>query len=188
MSLISKIYAFLVDSIQTLLLAAAVFLVVYLFFFRPFQVNGESMVPNFEDQEYVLTNLIGLRFARPQRGDIVVFKAASTNNQKDFIKRVIGVSGNIIFINSGEVYVDNEILDESAYLPEEVKTYGGSFLQEGKTVIVPDGHYFVLGDNREHSSDSREWGFVEESAIIGTSLYVYWPVQNMRFIKNPFTN
>lgn len=188
MSLLSRIYSFVVDSAQTFLLAAAVFLVIYLFLFRPFQVNGASMEPNFENQEYVLTNLIALRFSKPQRGDVVVFKASVTNDQKDFIKRVIGEPGDIVFISNGDVYVNNEKLDESAYLAPAVKTYGGSFLAEGKTLLVPQGHYIVFGDNRGQSSDSREWGFIDEKSIIGTSFYVYWPVQQMRLIKNPFTN
>ncbi len=185
MSILQKIYAFFVDALQSILIAASVFLVIYIFLFRPFQVNGESMYPNFYDREYVLTNLITLQLAKPVLGDVVVFQAP-IDNEKDFIKRVIGTPGDTIMIAEGDVYVNGKKLDQSAYLKPDVKTYGGSFLKENQTVTVPDGQYFVMGDNRPYSSDSREWGFVKKSALIGESMFVYWPVTRMRIISNPY--
>jgi len=185
MEILRKVYAFLLDAVQTLLVAAAVFLVIYMFLFRPFEVNGESMNPNFHDKEYVLTNLIALRFGSPKLGDVVVFKAP-LDPEKDYIKRVIGVAGDTVMINEGLVYLNNQLLDESAYLNSSVKTYPGAFLKEGVPVTVPPGEYFVMGDNRSHSSDSREWGFVKQDELIGESLLVYWPVSDMKFIANPY--
>lgn len=111
---------------------------------------------------------------------------ASTDSEKDYIKRVIGLPEDSVFVKDGDVYVNDKKLDESVYLKSEVKTYGGSFLKEGEAVVVPQDQYFVLGDNRPYSSDSREWGFVKKSAIIGTSFYVYWPVDRIRLVTNPF--
>ncbi|OGM08271.1 signal peptidase I [Candidatus Woesebacteria bacterium RBG_13_34_9] len=182
-----KIYAFLIDSVQTFLIAAAVFLVIYLFLFRPYEVKGDSMFPNFHDKEFVLTNLVVLRFQDPKMGNIVVFKAkAASEPERDYIKRVIGMPGDTIAIKDSVVYLNQNILDESSYLKNDVKTFPGSFLQEGEEVKIPQGEYFVMGDNRLYSSDSREWGFVKKEDIVGESLFVYWPLNRMRLIDNPY--
>ena len=185
MEILRKIYYFLLDTVQTFLIAAAVFLVIYIFLFRPFEVKGESMYPNFHDKEYVITNLIALRLGHPKLGDVIVFKAPP-DPTKDYIKRVIGVPGDTIYIKDGSVYLNNRKLDESLYLKPDVKTYSGQFLAENKPITVPDGYYFVMGDNRLFSSDSREWGFVKEQAIIGESMLVYWPLNRIRTINNPY--
>jgi|SRR5581483_4724289 len=185
MQILRALWIFFIDSIQTLLLAASVFLVIYVFLFRPFQVNGLSMFPNFQDQEYVLTNLIILHFQNPKLGDVIVFKAPP-DTEKDYIKRVIGVPGDKVMVQNGNVFLNGQQLDESAYLGPQVKTYAGQFLAEGEEKVVPPNEYFVLGDNRPESSDSREWGFVPASYVIGESMLVYWPPQDWKFIKNPF--
>ncbi len=184
MFIIRKIYSFLIDTIQTLLLAASVFLVIYIFLFRPFQVSGLSMFPTFHNGEYVLTNLIILRFEDVKRGDVVVF-IAPPDHEKDFIKRVIGLPGDTIYLKNGDVYLNNQRLDESRYLKDNVKTYGEGFLKDGQTITVPSDEYFVLGDNRAYSSDSRDWGFVKKSELIGESFFVYWPPSRIRLITNP---
>lgn len=147
------------------------------------------MLPNFEDKEYVLTSVISLRFEKLKKGDVVVFQAPNQENsefKKDFIKRIIGLPGDTVFIKEETVFVEGKKIDESKYLKTEVKTYGGGFLKEGEPVTVPPGSYLVMGDNRTASSDSREWGFVKDSEIIGKSFFVYLPLENMRLIKNPF--
>jgi len=185
MEILKKIYTFFIDTVQTFLLAASVFLVIYIFLFRPFQVSGESMYPTFKDKEYILTNLITLHFDDPKPGEVVVFKSPD-DPEKDFIKRVIAESGNSISIHEGNVYINGNLLDESSYLQQEVKTHGGSFLQEGEELIVPNGEYVVMGDNRSYSSDFREWGFLKRDAIIGKSFFVYWPLNTMRKVVSPF--
>lgn len=185
MEVLRKAYFFLLDILQTLILAAAAFVVVYMFLFRPFEVKGESMYPNLHDKEYLITNIISLRLGDPKLGDVVVFKAPN-EPEKDFIKRVIGTAGDQLSIIDGRVYLNGDILDESKYLESSVKTYGGSFLKEGQTVTVPQGYSFVLGDNRSYSSDSREWGFVPKKNIIGISFFIYWPIDSAGKISNPF--
>jgi len=143
------------------------------------------MHPTFINKEYILTNLVALRFSKPKVGDVVVFRAPS-DPEKDYIKRVIGAPGDIVFIRNGEVYVNNNLLNQQAYLSSAVKTYGGSFLKEGEPVTVPADSYFVLGDNRSGSSDSREWGFLPAKNLIGQSFFVYWPLDKMQIIKNPY--
>ncbi len=185
MSILQKIWAFLIDTIQSVLLAASVFLVIYIFIVRPFQVNGASMFPNFKDRQYVLTNLIVLRFDPPKKGDVIVFKAPP-DPEKDFIKRVIGVQGDTVMLRDGDVYLNGAKFDEAAYLDPSVKTYGGTFLKDGDSITVPTDEFFVMGDNRPYSSDSREWGFVKKDEVIGKSFFRYWPPSDMGLIKNPF--
>ena len=143
------------------------------------------MYPNFLDSEYVLTNLITLRFNNPVLGDVIVFKAP-TDTEKDFIKRVIGRPGDTVEVKGGSVYLNGNLLDESKYLKPDVKTYGGAFLKDNIPVTVPPDNYFVMGDNRLYSSDSREWGFVSKDKLIGESMFVYWPVNHMELVKNPY--
>lgn len=183
MEIARKIYYLLFDLIQTLVIAGAIFVVIYAFLFRPYQVNGHSMDPNFSNGEYVLTNLITLRMSPLKRGDIVVF-VAPPDKEKDYIKRVIGLPGDKVKVSGGDVYLNGQRLDQSSFLPPGVKTNGGNFLGEGEEVVVPEGQYFTMGDNREFSSDSREWGFVTKQAIIGKSFLVYWPLNHTRIVKH----
>lgn len=156
------------------------------------------MYPNFHNNTYVLTNVLGIRLSDPKLGDVVVFKAP-LDPEKAFIKRIIGVPGDTIKIENEKVYLNEKLLDESAYLKPTVKTYGGAFLREGQLITVPQNSYFVLGDNRPFSSDSREWGFIKKEKcgfsisdllvgckIAGFSFFVYWPINEAKLIKNPY--
>ncbi len=166
-------YIFL-DIIQTVVMALAVFVVVYLFVFQPNQVKGSSMVPTLEDGEYVLTDKLTYRWVRgPERGDIVVFEAPE-NEKYDFIKRIIGLPGDVITLKDGRVYVNNELLPEE-YLPPTTQTASGAFLKNNQPYIIPEGGYIVMGDNRRFSSDSREWGPVPTDHLIGRAWFRYWP-------------
>ncbi len=186
MEILKKVWAFLADSLQTLLLAASIFLIVYIFFFRPFQVNGISMFPTFKNGEYILTNLITLRLSPLKRGDVIVF-IAPVDNTKDFIKRIIGLPGEKIFLHNGYVYINGKKLDESVYLASSIRTYAGAYLGEDQPFTVPQGDYFVMGDNRPESSDSRAFGPIHADSIIGKSFFVYWPTTDMHVVINPFT-
>lgn len=183
LEIFKKIYTFLFDTIQTVLLATSVFLVIYLFLFRPFEVSGESMFPTFKNSEFILTNLITLRFNDPKRGDVIVFQAP-VDHDKDYIKRVIGIAGDTVMVQDGYVYINGAQLDESVYLSNDVRTSAGAFLREGQPVTIPAGDFIVMGDNRPHSSDSREWGFLKTNELIGKSFFVYWPPNQMRMVKN----
>lgn len=147
------------------------------------------MFPTFEDKQYILTNLITLRFGTLKLGDVIVFVAPNQENtefKKDYIKRIIGLPGDSIYIKDGQIFRNGELLDESKYLASDVMTYGGAYMKEGIPVTVPQDSYIVIGDNRPFSSDSREWGFIKKSEIIGKSFFLYWPVDKMQLIKNPF--
>lgn len=182
MSIFRRIYSILIDLVETLVVAGAVFVVIYAFLFRPFQVNGQSMYPNYHNGEYILTNLISLKLSNVNRGDVIVFQAPA-DREKDFVKRVIGLPGDTVGLKDGRIYLNGKKLDESTYLASDVNTYGGAFLADGRNLTVKENNYFVLGDNRAFSSDSREWGFVSRDKIIGKSFFVYWPVGSARLVK-----
>lgn len=187
MDLLRKLYSFLIDALQSLLVAAVFFLLIYMFIAKPFNVVGLSMYPNFQDKSYVLTSIISLHFNNPKLGDVIVFKAPP-DPEKSYIKRVIGIPGDTVILKDGDVYLNGKLLDESRYLKPTVKTYGGAFLRDNGTITVPQDNYFTMGDNRNASSDSREWGLVSKDKIEGYSFFVYWPINDIKLIKNPYTN
>lgn len=131
------------------------------------------MEPNFPDGEYLLTDKVSYRFKEPQRGDVVVFEAPVANGE-EYIKRIIGLPGERVSIKDNQIYINNEALVEN-YLPSQLLTRPGAFLEEGKEVIVPANHFLVLGDNRIASSDSRSWGFITKESISGRAWIIYWP-------------
>lgn len=182
MFILRKLYYILIDLVETFVIAGAIFVVIYAFFFRLFVVNGESMIPNFQDGEYIITNLITLKLTPLHRGDVVVFQAPPSLD-KDYIKRVVGLPGEKVKIKDGKVYIDGKILNESSYLPFNSKTYQEQFLKENHEITIPNNSYFVLGDNREASSDSRDWGLVALDKIIGKSFVVIWPPKDIKTIK-----
>lgn len=185
MNILRAIYTFLMDTVQTILLAAAVFLVIYVFLFRPFEVNGQSMYPTFHNGELILTNLISIKLGTPQRGDVIVLQAPD-DPEKDYIKRVIGIPGDTVMLKEGDIYINNQKLDESKYISQDIRTNGGTFLPENQSITVPSRSYFVVGDNRSNSKDSRTLGFIKQEAVIGKSFFVYWPPNRMRLVQNPF--
>jgi len=175
-----KIGSFFLDILQTIVLAAAIFVISYLFLFQPHQVIGNSMDPNFEDQEYILTDKISYRFRSIQRGDVIVFKSPP-DPERDYIKRVIGLPNEKIKIQGGKVLVNNQLIREN-YLPPENFAIPGTFLKEGQEFQIPSDSYIVLGDNRDHSSDSREWGPVPRENIIGRAFFRYWPLEKINLV------
>lgn len=176
-----KAGAFILDILQTVVLALAIFLIVYLFLLQPHQVRGESMSPTFLDKEYLLTDKISYRFGSQKRGDVIVF-TAPPDPTEDYIKRIIGLPNERVSIRENKVYINGELLKED-YIANDRLTSPGPFLPENKEITVPDGEYFVLGDNRSNSSDSRRWGLVTRKKIVGRAWFVYWPPQRAGLVQ-----
>lgn len=168
------------DTLQTIVLAAAIFMLTYLFLVQPHEVKGSSMYPNFQDGERLLTDKITYRFNEPRRGDVIVFQAPP-DRAKDFIKRIVAIPGEIIQVKDNLVYVNNQLLDE-VYISSDISTQPGAFLAEGKTYTLGAEEYLVMGDNRNHSSDSRSWGPIKKKEIIGKAWFIYWPPQKFGII------
>lgn len=165
------------DILEVVVFAIAFFLFLYLLVFQPHKIKGSSMDPNFKDAEYLLTDKVSYRFNEPKRGDVIVFKAPGLEGE-EFIKRIIGLPNEEISIKENRIYINNKVLEEK-YLPKDKYTGSGAFLEEGKTVKIPADYYFVMGDNRQHSSDSRSWGFVPKNDISGKAWFVYWPIKDI---------
>jgi signal peptidase I len=182
MWILRLIWSFVLDFIETIVVSLAIFVIVYLFLFQPHQVDGRSMDPNFANGEYILTDKVSYRLHPPTRGDVVVFHSPQDDNV-DFIKRIIAVPGDMIMVKGGFVYLNGELLDEQ-YINDPGAVSQGKFLREGIEVEVPEGQYIVMGDNRLHSSDSREWGYVNPTSIVGRAFFRYWPPQAFGIIRS----
>ena len=143
------------------------------------------MEDNFWNGEYLLADKISYFFKEPQQGDVVIFKQTES---ADYIKRVIGIPGDTVEVRDGYLYVNGERLDEDEYLDTDVYTDAGVFLKEGRIYIVPEDKYFVAGDNRPHSSDSRTFGPIEKDKIKGRAVLVYWPLSHLKLVQRPSYN
>lgn len=154
---------FVREIVETLLLTFFIFWLVHSLVGR-YRIDGSSMNPTLLDGEYLIINNVTYLLDDPQTGDIVVFR--HPRNELNLIKRVIGVPGDTIKVENGTVWVNDEVLDEP-YIAD-APTYSGEW-------DVPADTLFVLGDNRNNSSDSHSWGFLPEENLLGKASYVYWP-------------
>jgi len=182
MKYIQRAIAAVFDFLQGIVAIAAVLVMIYLFIMSPQEVSGHSMEPNFQNGDYILTNKIVYKLSEPERGDIVIFKSPA-NKDIDYIKRVIGLPGESVELREQHFYINDQLLDEPYEYNKPV--YGGSFLQEGVPITVPDGMYFVSGDNRPGSSDSREFGCIPVEDFIGKAILRYWPTTSIGIIPKP---
>jgi len=150
------------------------------FIYQPVKVEGTSMTPGLDDQERIFINKFTYRFGLGdiKRGDTVVFRApVDVDQDKSYIKRVIGLPGDRVRIERGQVYVNGRLLVEP-YIQDDYRDY--SSMEEK---VAPPGKYFVLGDHRNSSSDSRAWGWVPRDKIYGKAVFAYWPLARMGRLK-----
>lgn len=158
--------------LRDLVISLAISAFIIIFLYQPVKVEGTSMMPSLDDQERIFVNKFVYRLEPIQRGDIVVFRYPR-DTSKSYIKRVIGVAGDRIRIDDGLVYVNNRPLDED-YVPS---TFADD--RSYPETVVPQSSFFVLGDHRSMSNDSRDFGPVKESFIYGKAVFGYWPVDRL---------
>ncbi len=174
---------FLVELIEVLAISLAIIIPIRYFLVQPFYVKGASMEPNFYDHEYLLIDEISYRFHPPQRGDIIVFRYPRDPKQY-FIKRVIGLPGETVEIASGKVKIYNQahpngqVLDEKIYLDQDQTA-------TTETITLKADEYFVLGDNRAASMDSRYFGPIKREAIIGRVWVRGYPIDRWKHFTTP---
>jgi len=164
---------FLVDLLETIILAVVLFLAINAVSARV-RVDGFSMVPTLQDGEYVLVNRLAYRSGLPTRGDIIVFVSPQAPNL-DLIKRVIGLPGDTVKIFDGQVQINGQTLQEPYIAAAPI--YNGEWQ-------VPEGNLFVLGDNRNDSSDSHAWGLLPIDNVIGKAILIYWPIPEWNLIDH----
>lgn len=178
--------SFLLEFIQSIVLALSVFVLIYLFVAQPNEVKGNSMYPTFLDKEYLLTDKLSYQFNDPQRGDVIIFKAPASEacsvDGCEYIKRIIGIPGDRVMIMEGKVYLNGVVLDQF-FLPEGFKTNTGEYMSEGLEITVPEGQYLCFGDNRPNSKDGREFGPIEGDSIVGKAFFKYWPISSIGLIE-----
>jgi len=163
----------LVAWVKTLLSAAVYAILIVTFGFQVARVEGQSMAPTLEDQDRLIVNKLVYRISEPRRGDIVMLYYP-VNPDKSFVKRVIAEEQDTVRIVDGQVYV-NDIPLPDDFVPAEYKSHDDYGPQ-----VIPEGYYFVMGDHRNNSSDSRNWGFVPKRYIIGKVQIRWWPVPTAR--------
>lgn len=187
LSLVGNTGLFFLELLKIVVLAGVTILLVRHFLFKPFYVRGASMEPNFFDKEYLIVDELSYRFRQPERGEVVVFKYP--NNRKEFfLKRIIGLPGERVKISEGRITIYNKahpegvVLDES-YLPADLLTSG-----DRTFVPLSEDEYFLMGDNRPNSYDSRRFGAVDKSLVVGRVFFRGWPLKRAQLISEPQLN
>lgn len=178
---LSGFLSFAWELLKIALIALVIVLPIRYFLFQPFIVKGESMAPNFESGDYLIIDEISYRFSEPERGDVIVFNYPKDTSQR-FIKRIIGLPGETIKIIDNEVHIiknGTDALLKENYLPDGLRTRGDA------EVLLGNDEYFVLGDNREYSFDSRAWGIVPRKDIIGKAFLRLFPITMLSAVSQP---
>ena len=168
-------YRILREIIETITLTLLMFLIIR-FAVQNFRVDGMSMEPTLHNQEYILVNKAAYVFHAPQRGDVIVFEYP-LDPQVDYVKRIIAIPGDVISVVGEKVTVDGVILHEPYINQHDLVNP----FQPITNRVVPSNNYFVMGDNRGNSSDSRQWGFVPRQNIIGVATFIYYPFGSNNF-------
>lgn len=164
---------FLMDVLETLVFSAALFLIINMISAR-IRIESISMQPTLYEGDFVIVNRLAYKLGEPGRGDIIVFRYPPDPEREPYIKRVIGLPGETVSIHDGRVFV-NDVLIRESYIKAS-PSYMGEWL-------VPEGELFVLGDNRNYSSDSHSWGMVPLGNVIGKAEVVYAPVSHWQLLK-----
>ncbi len=162
----SKARSALREIVETVVFTLLIYALVRYFLIENYRVVGESMTPTLEDEQYLVVNKLGYRLHKPERGDIIVFRDPRGPDRK-LIKRVIGLPGEVVEIKEGQVFINQQRLDEP-YIQ-----HPGQYTMA--PTPIPSDHYFVLGDNRSNSSDSHNWGTLPRDRIVGKAWLSYWP-------------
>lgn len=180
-------WRFSAELIKTAIIVSVLAYVIRLFILQPFIVEGSSMYPQFQTQDYLLVDKVSYRLHQPERGDIIVFRYPN-DLSINYVKRVIGLPGEKVVIEDGIVTVfptvtDKGIVLEEKYIPSENSTRLPSGASRAE-FLVPKDQYFVLGDNRQASSDSREWGFLPKEDLIGRVVVQAFPLNRAAVIPH----
>ena len=180
------------ENVEAILWAVVLALLIRTFIIEPYKIPTGSMEPTLHGDrksgDKILANKFIYRFNDPKRGDIVIFKTKGIEKitkKKDYVKRLVGLPGDVVEIKYGSVYINGEKLQEPDAFKkiDYVSIPGWTYGTSGNPVKIPKGHYYMLGDNSDSSNDSRHWGFVPEKNIKGKALLIYWPPSRWNMLK-----
>ena len=169
------------ENVESLVWAIALALVIRTFIMAPFKIPSGSMRPTLMEGDRILVNKFLYRFRDPRRGEIIVFRYPP-EPKRPFIKRAVALGGDRVELKDGGAWVNGERLALPAGVPHRY-TNGGTFGRRDQVIEVPAGQLYVLGDNTEHSHDSRFWGFVPRPLVIGRAICIFWPVTRWRLLR-----
>lgn len=169
------------ETLRTIVLVLLAAIAIRAFVAQPFVVQGRSMEPSFHSQDYLIVDKLRYRIDEVKRGDVIVFKAPEDTTQ-NYIKRVVGLPGETVKVENESIFIDGQQLEEPYLDDSLVSRSTGSFLLE---TTLGEHEYFVLGDNRDHSSDSRRWGPLPDDNILGKAALNIFPFQDFGLIDSP---
>ncbi len=183
-SLIHNASLFILDLVKLAIIAGITIGLVRYFLFKPFYVSGQSMEPNFLEKDYLIIDEITYRFREPQRGEVIVFKSPLSNGDY-YLKRIVGLPGERVKIDDNKVVIYNSdhpqgMLIDEIYIAEKTQ---GSLM-----IILDSDEYFVMGDNRNSSYDSRRFGAIKRNSITGRAWVRGWPINRINKFENPSYN
>lgn len=166
------------ETLRTVVMVLLAAFLIRSFIFQPFVVQGSSMEPTLHSSQYVVVNKFGYWVGKPERGDVIVFRSPVTPSQ-NYIKRVIGLPGEKITFDDNKVYVNGTLISENYINIDEPNK------KEHEEVVLKENEFFVLGDNRDHSSDSRRWGVLPKENIIGKAFLSIFPIDTLGLLETP---
>lgn len=178
-----QFFASFLEVIEVIVVAFGAVFLIRSFLVQPFLVSGLSMVPNFSDGDYLLVDEVTYRFRQPERGEVVVFRYPKEESVY-FIKRIIGLPGERVQLKGGKVAIFNEEYPDGLALDEKYLPGGATTAGDGE-FQVPSNNYFVLGDNRAFSFDSRNWGMLQAREIVGIVQFRLWPPSSLHVFAAP---
>jgi len=177
-----NLFRFVVEIAKIVIIALAIVIPVRYFLFQPFFVDGISMEPNYENGDYLIVDELSYRIREPQRGEVIVFRSPTDLSQR-YIKRIIGLPGETVEVSEGKINIINTsgriTLNESEYFSEPIYT------TTDVNILLGENEYFVLGDNRDMSYDSRRWGILPKANIIGKTWVRLLPINSLSLFNTP---
>jgi len=170
------------EYVESIVIAVVLATAIRIFIVQPFKIPTGSMRPTLREGDRILVNKFIYRFTDPQRGDVVVFRFPLIP-KKDYIKRCVALPGDTVEIAQGRLRVNGQVLSAPGIFEKLYYYNRGDYGQEGSPLLVPEGQYFMLGDNSGSSQDSRYWGFVPRRNIVGKAKVVFWPASRIGLIR-----
>jgi signal peptidase I len=171
----SRLKHSILETVETLVVALAMALIIRKFVFQTSLVFSGSMIPTMQINDRLIVNKFIYRYRTPNRSEIILFRSPY-KDKKEFVKRLIGMPGDVIEVKRGVVYINGEQLLLPGIDVHRDYSYFGP-------ITIPPGHYFVMGDNRGNSADSRVWGFVPEADLIGKATFTFWPLSRAQVLR-----